>query len=178
MSSNSMRLWSLLLLSLALSSCLNLEKVNDTGLDLGINSAIPDSSLNSAGSDLGTSSIDQGISSIDQGMSAIDQNVQPFDREVPPVDLDMSSVNLDMSSVEVDASFTDMEMSLRDMTVSPSDMEMILPVCGDLIMAGREVCDDGNNEDGDYCSADCLTVTGSCGDGIVQKFFKDSILFA
>ena len=32
-----------------------------------------------------------------------------------------------------------------------------------------EACDDGNNEDGDYCSADCKTVTGRCGDGTTQS---------
>ena len=32
-----------------------------------------------------------------------------------------------------------------------------------------EVCDDGNTADNDYCSADCLSATGSCGDGAVQS---------
>ena len=42
--------------------------------------------------------------------------------------------------------------------------------CGDGITdpAHGEACDDGNTADGDYCSADCLTVTGSCGDGKIQ----------
>jgi cysteine-rich repeat protein len=41
--------------------------------------------------------------------------------------------------------------------------------CGNGNMqAPDEVCDDGNTDDGDYCSADCLTVTGSCGDSITQ----------
>jgi|GEM_PF-1556734 Cobalamin biosynthesis protein CobT (nicotinate-mononucleotide:5, 6-dimethylbenzimidazole phosphoribosyltransferase) len=58
------------------------------------------------------------------------------------------------------------------------------PYCGDgilhrencagykncVVFAGaNEVCDDGNNEDGDYCSADCQTSFGSCGDGTVQE---------
>jgi hypothetical protein len=32
-----------------------------------------------------------------------------------------------------------------------------------------EACDDGNKADGDYCAADCMSVTGSCGDGVVQS---------
>jgi len=41
--------------------------------------------------------------------------------------------------------------------------------CGDgTIQSEYEVCDDGNTVDGDYCSANCKTVTGSCGDGIKQ----------
>ena len=42
--------------------------------------------------------------------------------------------------------------------------------CGDGVKdwEGDEACDDGNTEDGDYCSADCLTLYGFCGDGAVQ----------
>ena len=42
------------------------------------------------------------------------------------------------------------------------------PLCGDGRVSGPELCDDGNTEDGDYCSADCLIETGSCGDLVVQ----------
>ena len=39
-----------------------------------------------------------------------------------------------------------------------------------VVFAGAsEVCDDGNYEDGDYCSADCQTSFGSCGDGTIQE---------
>lgn len=41
--------------------------------------------------------------------------------------------------------------------------------CGDGTLEGSEACDDGNTSDGDYCSADCSTVTGECGDGTVQS---------
>jgi len=42
--------------------------------------------------------------------------------------------------------------------------------CGDGVRnTGYEACDDGNNDSGDYCSADCKTVTGRCGDGTVQN---------
>ena len=42
--------------------------------------------------------------------------------------------------------------------------------CGDTITdtANGEACDDGNTVDGDYCSSDCHTVTGECGDSIKQ----------
>lgn len=42
--------------------------------------------------------------------------------------------------------------------------------CGDGVVCpeNNEACDDGNTKDGDYCSADCSTVTGLCGDGEVQ----------
>ena len=43
--------------------------------------------------------------------------------------------------------------------------------CGDgIVQAAYEKCDDGNNEDKDYCSPDCQTLHGSCGDGIKQSF--------
>ena len=39
-----------------------------------------------------------------------------------------------------------------------------------VVFAGaNEACDDGNNEDGDYCSSDCKTSFGACGDGIIQE---------
>ena len=42
--------------------------------------------------------------------------------------------------------------------------------CGDgTIQSDYEKCDDGNTVDGDYCSADCKTITGSCGDGTKQN---------
>ena len=42
-------------------------------------------------------------------------------------------------------------------------------VCGDGVVSGDEVCDDGNTKNGDYCSADCRLVTGKCGDGTRQE---------
>ncbi len=43
------------------------------------------------------------------------------------------------------------------------------PVCGDGVVAGGEVCDDGKN-DGSYgsCTADCKGFGPRCGDGVVQ----------
>ena len=41
-------------------------------------------------------------------------------------------------------------------------------VCGNHRKEGAEACDDGNVEDGDYCSSDCTEVTGECGDNVLQ----------
>ncbi len=40
-------------------------------------------------------------------------------------------------------------------------------ICGNGILEGNEVCDDGNNVDGDGCSANCLS-DESCGNGLVE----------
>lgn len=60
---------------------------------------------------------------------------------------------------------------------------MAPPVCGDGRLTSEEACDDGNTDDGDGCSADCLVVTPGyicappgtpcrevvrCGDGLVS----------
>ena len=42
-----------------------------------------------------------------------------------------------------------------------------LPVCGDNVVSAGEECDDGNNDDGDGCSAAC-TIEPFCGDGNVD----------
>jgi len=41
-------------------------------------------------------------------------------------------------------------------------------ICGNYRKEGAEACDDGNVENGDYCSDDCLEVIGKCGDSEVQ----------
>ena len=46
------------------------------------------------------------------------------------------------------------------------DFGCILPVCGDHVIEGTEICDDGNTSDGDLCAADCSALTPICGDGI------------
>ncbi|MBO7126051.1 DUF1566 domain-containing protein [bacterium] len=40
--------------------------------------------------------------------------------------------------------------------------------CRDGIVDSGERCDDGNASTGDYCSPDCQTITGYCGDGVQQ----------
>jgi len=43
------------------------------------------------------------------------------------------------------------------------------PLCGDGLILGNEACDQGGNlPGGSYCSADCTTREGECGDKIVQ----------
>jgi cysteine-rich repeat protein len=46
-------------------------------------------------------------------------------------------------------------------------MRIPFSACGDGVLDPGEECDDGNNEDGDGCSADC-EVEGYCGDGILD----------
>jgi cysteine-rich repeat protein len=41
------------------------------------------------------------------------------------------------------------------------------PICGDAVLVGDEICDDGNAEAGDGCRADCLGVE-ACGDGLLD----------
>lgn len=55
-------------------------------------------------------------------------------------------------------------------TATPSTCN---PICGDGLIRGSEVCDDGNNLNGDYCSFDCSDITGYCGDLIVQSLVED-----
>ncbi|UJR86768.1 DUF4215 domain-containing protein [Sandaracinus amylolyticus] len=43
-----------------------------------------------------------------------------------------------------------------------------LPICGDDLVVGDEVCDDGVAGRLDYCADDCRAVTGSCGDGVLH----------
>lgn len=43
-------------------------------------------------------------------------------------------------------------------------------ICGDGYVRGLEVCDPG---DSPYCSSDCSSLTGSCGDGILQVSIED-----
>ncbi|MBI3336582.1 DUF4215 domain-containing protein [Candidatus Peregrinibacteria bacterium] len=48
-----------------------------------------------------------------------------------------------------------------------------ISICGDTRIEGIEECDDGNEEDGDGCSATCLLeadVLGRCGDGILEQW--------
>jgi cysteine-rich repeat protein len=42
----------------------------------------------------------------------------------------------------------------------------VLPVCGDFIISAGEQCDDGNNNDADFCRNTCIIPR--CGDGVVS----------
>ena len=58
----------------------------------------------------------------------------------------------------------------RTVVAPPSIAAGLVPnPCGNGAVEEGEVCDDGNTADNDYCSADCLSVTGSCGDNAVQS---------
>ena len=61
------------------------------------------------------------------------------------------------------------ETSCKVCTTSCTETDGNTAYCGDGIKNGSEACDDGNTADGDYCSADCKTVTGYCGDGTKQQ---------
>lgn len=54
--------------------------------------------------------------------------------------------------------------------VCSADQDACIEVgtCGDRVVNGGEVCDDGNRSDGDGCSADC-TSDESCGNGIKDE---------
>ncbi|RLB57437.1 MAG: hypothetical protein DRJ42_00420 [Deltaproteobacteria bacterium] len=59
--------------------------------------------------------------------------------------------------------FTSLDMSTQVQitfanTPSMCRTDCTVPSCGDGILDGGEVCDDGNNVSGDRCSADCSTV--------------------
>jgi cysteine-rich repeat protein len=45
---------------------------------------------------------------------------------------------------------------------------LLVPSCGDGILAGAEVCDDGNNTNCDGCRGDCTRLDDVCGDGITE----------
>lgn len=45
--------------------------------------------------------------------------------------------------------------------------ELVIPCCGNGLKDDGEACDDGNNENGDGCSADCMS-DESCGNGILD----------
>jgi cysteine-rich repeat protein len=53
-------------------------------------------------------------------------------------------------------------------TVGPSQGSVFhfVPTCGDGVLDSCETCDDGNNVDGDGCSADCVLET--CGNGVLD----------
>ncbi len=63
-----------------------------------------------------------------------------------------------------------------DTEASASDTDMPMPVCGDGVVEGDEVCDDGNNENGDGCQADC-TLPCLPGDGGMMGEAEKSYLW-
>jgi len=54
----------------------------------------------------------------------------------------------------------------------PSEVDCTCPYCGDGNLDPGEECDDGNNADGDGCSAQCTTEPSTepyCGDGNLDE---------
>lgn len=55
----------------------------------------------------------------------------------------------------------------QDLLVDDPACRVVEPFCGDGTLDPSEACDDGNNVDGDGCSANC-TVEAYCGDGVLD----------
>jgi cysteine-rich repeat protein len=51
--------------------------------------------------------------------------------------------------------------------------ETDLPSCGDGKVEAGEECDDGNRDDGDGCSSQCLLEAGDCGNGVCDPASED-----
>jgi len=67
--------------------------------------------------------------------------------------------------VDFDSSFLPLQQAQQLIlraygTPSPCRTDCTVPKCGDGIMDGGEVCDDGNNQGGDGCAADCNSLKG------------------
>ena len=55
----------------------------------------------------------------------------------------------------------------QDLLVDDPACRVVEPFCGDGTLDAGEACDDGNNVDGDGCSANC-TIEAYCGDGVLD----------
>ncbi|CAI2385601.1 unnamed protein product [Moneuplotes crassus] len=62
-------------------------------------------------------------------------------------------------------------------TIPNTAQDSCINVCGDGIVTNPEQCDDGNTEDGDGCSQDCISVESGwkCDDSMPSKCVKDYI---
>ncbi|EDM78420.1 putative lipoprotein [Plesiocystis pacifica SIR-1] len=94
-----------------------------------------------------------------------------------------TAATVDDGNDEIDGDTMGGEEETLDEGTDSSESGGVPPNCGDGILTTDEACDDGNTEDGDGCSADCLTVDPGyqcqppgepcqmvviCGDGLVQ----------
>ncbi|MCY1070299.1 DUF4215 domain-containing protein [Nannocystis sp. RBIL2] len=72
------------------------------------------------------------------------------------------------TSGEPDTTTTETTTSTPPLTTStePTSTTEPPPTCGDGVVAGDELCDDGNADDLDACKSDCTPT--ACGDGVVQ----------
>ncbi len=68
-------------------------------------------------------------------------------------------------------------LSLGGSSTSSSPFGLVLGInditapglCGDSTKEGDEECDDGNTQNGDGCTAQCLLERGFCGDGVIER---------
>lgn len=82
-------------------------------------------------------------------------------------DLSDRDLSTDVGEDSGDAGNSDSGVEDMEMPDAPEDSGPRAQ-CGNADLEVGEGCDDGNVLDGDYCSSDCQTITGSCGDGILQ----------
>ena len=93
------------------------------------------------------------------GVFDVSTCTSPF---VVPVTLTAGSYDLQVTATEADGATTRGDFSW---TVNP-------PSCGDGFVNPGEVCDDGNNDDGDACSSDCQVFFFAGGDGSVTHPYE------
>lgn len=85
------------------------------------------------------------------------------------VTVDPASLNpgATSSSLDVLVTIENPFVSGQDLLVDDPACREVQPFCGDGTLDAGEACDDGNNADGDGCSANC-TVEAYCGDGTLD----------
>lgn len=85
------------------------------------------------------------------------------------VTVDPASLNpgATSSSLDVLLTYENPFVSGQDLLVDDPACREVVPFCGDGTLDAGEACDDGNNVDGDGCSANC-TVEAYCGDGTLD----------
>ncbi len=83
--------------------------------------------------------------------------------------IDVTSDSSDATSASDTSDSADTTDTADDTTGGVSDT-LPMAECGDGVVEGSEVCDDGNTVDDDTCSADCLMIPTpeSCGNGVVE----------
>ena len=85
------------------------------------------------------------------------------------VTVDPASLNpgATSSSVNVELTLENPFVRRQNLLVDDPACREVEPFCGDGTLDPGEACDDGNNVDGDGCSANC-TVESYCGDGVLD----------
>ena len=127
-------------------------------------------------SDSATETTTAGSASDSDSTSTTDTD--PTATDTNPTTTDTNPTTTDPTATDTDpTSGTDTDpTSGTDTEASASDTDMPMPVCGDGVVEGDEVCDDGNNENGDGCQADC-TLPCMPGDGGMMGEAEKSYLW-